>query len=121
MTRTTAVLLCAVLSGLTVRSSAQTPAPHRLCSFKARITDEDGGPVRAFVLLRGKRAAVAGQQLPVAKDGEIKASLGAGLYDLFVSAPGFLPLAQVVDLRACQSPALNLTLMIDSEHTEKDR
>ena len=60
------------------------------------------------------------QQLSPGKNGEVRANLHAGMYDLFVSASGFVPQAQIVDLRSCKPADVNLTLTIDSEHSDGD-
>lgn len=107
-----AALLCA-------SASAQPPLTKSGCSLHVQITDEDGTALpKAFVYLHNER----GTNQPVSPDrtGQFKISLRSGIYDLFVSAPGFSPQAQIVDLRSCKPVDLNLMLTIDSEHTEND-
>jgi hypothetical protein len=40
------------------------------------------------------------------------------MYDLFVSASGFVPQAQLLDVRSCKPRDINLMLTIDAEHSE---
>ena len=83
------------------------------------ITDEDGKALpKAFVLLHGEHGM--NQQFTPDKDGQVKTSLHPGMYDLFVSAMGFVPQAQILDLRTCKPVDLNLMLTLDSEHTDND-
>lgn len=121
--RLIAASLGAAVCGVCLCVGAQAPPPrHAACSLHAKITDEDGGPIRAFVLLRSKRGVAANQALPVDRNAELNTRLAAGFYDLFVSAPGFQPLAQVVDLRSCQPLSLNLTLFFNpDEHTDASK
>ena len=98
---------------------AQPPAKPSGCSFHLAITDEDGKALpKAFVLVHGEHGI--NQQFPPDKNGQVKASLHAGMYDLFVSAMGFMPQAQILDLRYCKPANLNLMLTLDSEHSDND-
>ena len=106
-----------LLPGMTAGAQPQPKAAA--CSLHVAITDEDGKALpKAFVLVHGEHGS--NQQLAPDKNGQVKTNLHAGMYDLFVSAMGFVPQAQIVDLRACKPVNLNLTLAIDSEHTEGD-
>lgn len=85
------------------------------CPVHLTITDEDGKELpKAFVMFHGEH----GRNLPFTPDktGQVKTNLSAGMYDLFVSAMGFTPQAQIVDLRTCKPVDLNLALAIDSDH-----
>lgn len=120
MLRAMAVLMCLALPG--GMATAQAPPEHATCPLHLQITDEDGGVINhAFVLLHGDRSIKLNQQVTLDAKGAFKANLRAGLYDLFVSSPGFLPVAQVVDLRACKPVSVNLMLLVDSEHAEGDQ
>lgn len=89
------------------------------CSVHLAITDEDGKALpKAFVLVHGEHGI--NQQFTPDKDGHVKTTLHAGMYDLFVSAMGFNPQAQILDLRTCKPVNLNLMLTIDSEHSDND-
>jgi len=104
-----------LMSGLT----AQAPPKNSGCSFRVEITDEDGKALpKAFVLIHGEHGS--NQEFTPDRDGNVKTSLHSGMYDLFVSAMGFVPQAQILDLRTCKAVDLNITLDIDSEHTEND-
>ena len=105
------------LLGMAVAAGAQ-PKPAG-CGLHLAVTDEDGKALpKAFVLVHGEHGI--NQQFTPDKDGQVKARLHAGMYDLFVSAMGFVPQAQIVDFRSCKPVDLNLTLAIDSEHSEND-
>ena len=54
------------------------------------------------------------------KNGQFKTNLHAGMYNLFVCAMDFVPQAQILDLRYCKPAELNVTLAINSEHSEND-
>jgi hypothetical protein len=54
------------------------------------------------------------------KTGQVKTNLHAGMYDLFISASGFVPQAQILDLRSCKPVNINLMLTIDSEHSDSE-
>ena len=98
---------------------AQPPAKPSGCSFHLAITDEDGKALpKAFVLVHGEHGI--NQQFTPDKNGQVKASLHAGIYDVFVSAMGFVPQAQILDLRSCKPVNVNLMLTIDSEHSDND-
>lgn len=114
------MLMTAALLGPTGIAGAQpaTPKPAP-CALRVHITDEDGAALpKAFVLVHGEHGN--NQQFTPDKSGEVKANLHSGMYDLFVSAMGFNPQAQIVDLRTCKPLDLNLMLTIDSEHSGSD-
>lgn len=98
------------------------PQPHTKstgCSLHLAVTDEDGKALpKAFVLVHGEHGI--NQQFTPDKNGQVKTNLHAGMYDLFVSAMGFVPQAQILDLRTCKPAELNLMLTIDSEHSDND-
>jgi hypothetical protein len=95
------------------------PANRSGCSLHLEITDEDGKALpKAFVLVHGEHGS--NQPLTPDKTGQVKTNLHAGMYDLFISASGFEPQAQILDLRSCKPLDLNLMLKIDSEHSEPE-
>ena len=99
--------------------AAQAQAKNSGCSVHVEITDEDGKALpKAFVMVHGEHGS--NQQFTPDKDGNVKTSLHSGMYDLFVSAMGFVPQAQILDLRTCKPVDLNITLAIDSEHSDND-
>lgn len=109
------------LAIVTATAASQRPPSHRTCSLQASITDEDGNPIRAYAMVRTKHAPAANLSLPVSTSGQIRATLEPTFYDLFVSAPGFQPLAQTLDLRSCHASPLNLTLFFNpDEHRASD-
>ena len=111
----TALLALGVCAGAQPKPQPKAPG----CSLHLAITDEDGKPLpKAFVMVHGEQGM--NQQFTLDRDGQVKASLHAGMYDLFVSAMGFNPQAQIVDLRTCKPLDVNLMLTLDSEHTDKD-
>ena len=98
----------------------QKPQPKPSgCALHVAITDEDGKALpKAFVLVHGEHGI--NQQFTPDKDGNVKTNLHAGMYDLFVSAMGFVPQAQIVDLRTCKPVDLNLMLTLDSDHSDNE-
>jgi hypothetical protein len=87
----------------------------------AQITDEDGGVItRAFVLIHSDYETKLNQQVNLDSSGKFKIALRRGVYSLFVSSPGFAPLAEIVDLRSCKPLNLNLMMTIDPDHTAGD-
>jgi carboxypeptidase family protein len=111
--------MAAGLLAFSAFARAQPPAKPAACALHVHITDEDGTPLpNAFVFLHGEHGA--NQQFTPDKTGQVKAGLHSGMYDLFVSASGFNPQAQIVDLRTCKPVELNLMLTIDSEHSGSD-
>ena len=119
--RPSPVLLAACALILGAPAVAQTkPQPKPAgCSVHLAITDEDGKALpKAFVLVHGEHGM--NQQFTPDKDGRVKTSLHSGMYDLFVSAMGFVPQAQILDVRTCKPVEVNLMLTLDSEHTEND-
>ena len=119
MTGTVRVLAMASLLALWVPAGAQPQPKNPGCPVHLAITDEDGKALpKAFVMVHGEHGS--NQQFTPDTNGQVKTNLHAGMYDLFVSAMGFVPQAQIVDLRTCKPLDLNLTLAIDSEHTEND-
>lgn len=115
-----AVLIFVVCLGApSVPGGAQLAAKPSSCALHVHVTDEDGKDLpKAFVLVHGEHGV--NQQFTPDKSGQVKANLHAGMYDLFVSAMGFNPQAQIVDLRACKPVDVNLMLTIDSEHSDHD-
>ena len=112
-------LTVSFLLGLGACAWAQAPAKPSGCALRVHITDEDGTALpKAFVLVHGEHGN--NQQFTPDKTGLVKANLHSGMYDLFVSASGFNPQAQIVDLRTCKPVELNLMLTIDSEHSGSD-
>jgi hypothetical protein len=106
-----------VLAGGQAPTSGQPPAHRYGCFLHLEITDEDGKALpKAFVLVHGEHGS--NQQLTPDKTGQVKINLHAGMYDLFVSASGFVPQAQIADLRSCKQVDVNLMLTIDSEHSD---
>lgn len=98
---------------------AGAQAPPGRCALHVHITDEDGKDLpKAFALLHGEHGS--NQPLTPDKTGQVKINLHSGLYDLFVSAMGFQPQAQIVDLRTCKPVDVNLMLTIDSEHSDNN-
>jgi len=93
-------------TGTQVQTGTQSPGsgqpPHRSgCSLHLEITDEDGKALpKAFVMVHGEHGS--NQPLNPDKTGQVKTSLHAGMYDLFISASGFEPQAQILDLRSCK-------------------
>ncbi len=101
--------------------AAAQSAPAPTCALHAQITDEDGGVItRAFVLIHSDYGTKLNQQVNLDPTGKFKISLRRGLYSLFVSSPGFVPVAQILDFRSCKPLNLNLMLTIDSDHMETD-
>jgi hypothetical protein len=118
------LLTLSVSVGVQAPAGAQAPnsgqPAHRSgCSLHLEITDEDGKALpKAFVLVHGEHGS--NQPLTPDKNGQVKTNLHAGMYDLFISASGFVPQAQILDLRSCKPVDVNLMLTIDSEHSEGD-
>lgn len=119
MVRSLILLVAASLLAIPCSAAAQVQPKNSGCSFHVEITDEDGKALpKAFVLIHGEHGS--NQEFTPDKDGNVKTSLHSGMYDLFVSAMGFVPQAQILDLRTCKPVDLNITLAIDSEHSEND-
>jgi len=119
------LLALSVAAGAQVTASGQAgtggkgPAHPSGCPLHLEITDEDGKALpKAFVMVHGEHGS--NQPLAPDKTGQVRTNLHAGMYDLFISASGFEPQAQILDLRSCKPVDLNLTLKIDSEHTEPE-
>jgi len=111
--------MAAALLALCTMVWSQPPGKPASCALRVHITDEDGAALpKAFVLIHGEHGA--NQQFTPDKAGQVKATLHAGMYDLFVSASGFNPQAQIIDLRSCKPVELNLMLTLDSEHSGND-
>ena len=121
MLRWMAGLGFAFLFGALQFVAAQPPSQPKTCSLRVQITDEDGGAIRAFVLIHSDRRVKVDQQVPVDAKGALKTTLHPGLYDLFVASAGFVPSAQIVDLRSCKPQSLNLMMIFDAEHAEGDK
>jgi uncharacterized membrane protein len=114
-----AILTALILSVITVSAGAQAAPGRSTCSLQVRVTDEDGKPLpKAFVFVHDERGT--NQQSTPDHAGQVKLSLRSGLYDLFISAIGFLPQAQIIDVRTCKPATINITLSIDSEHADKE-
>ena len=113
------LLALGVAAGGQVPTAGQSPAHRSGCSLHLEITDEDGKALpKAFVMVHGEHGS--NQPLTPDKTGQVRTNLHAGMYDLFVSASGFAPQAQIVDLRSCKPVDVNLMLTIDSEHSGGD-
>jgi hypothetical protein len=114
-------LLSLSLYGTPLLATAQS-APAPTCALHAQITDEDGGPItRAFVFIHSDYGTKLNQQVNLDPGGKFKVSLHRGLYSLFVSSPGYVPVAETLDFRSCKPLNLNLMLTIDPDHTETDQ
>jgi uncharacterized membrane protein len=117
--RTIGVFAAGFLLPLGIAGGAQPQPKSSGCSLHLAITDEDGKALpKAFVLVHGEHGS--NQQFTLDKNGQVKTNLHAGMYDLFVSAMGFMPQAQIVDLRSCKPVEMNLMLTLDSEHSDND-
>jgi uncharacterized membrane protein len=120
MLRWMAGLGFAFLAGTFPLAATQPASEPASCPLHVQITDEDGTALpKAFVFIHNERGT--NQQATPDRTGQVKASLRPGLYDLFVAAPGFVPTAQIVDLRSCKPQNLNLMMALDAEHTEGDK
>ena len=120
MRRRTTLLLFPSLFGTLLASAAQPP-PAPSCPLHAQITDEDGGAItRAFILIHSDYGTKLNQQVNLDPAGKFKIALRRGVYSLFVSSPGFAPLAEIVDLRSCKPLNLNLMMTIDPDRPETD-
>jgi hypothetical protein len=118
--RRTTLLLSLSLLGTPLVAAAQ-PAPPPTCALHAQITDEDGGAItHAFVLIHSDYGTKLNQQVNLDPSGKFKITLRRGVYSLFVSSPGFVPVAEIVDFRSCKPLNLNLMLTIDPDHAETD-
>jgi hypothetical protein len=115
MLRRVAAVSFAFLFGTIPLAAAQPASRPSACSLHLKITDEDGTALpKAFVYVHNDRGT--NQQANPDRTGQVKTSLRPGLYDLFVAAPGFTPMAQIVDLRSCKPQSLNLMMTFDAEH-----
>ena len=120
MLRRTTLLLALSLVGPRLVAAAQ-PAPAPTCALHAQITDEDGGAItHAFVLIHSDYGTKLNQQVNLDPSGKFKITLRRGVYSLFVSSPGFVPVAEIVDFRSCKPLNLNLMLTIDPDHAGID-
>ena len=120
MLRRTPLLLFLSLFGMHLVSAAQSPPPPS-CTLHAQITDEDGGSItHAFVLIHSDYGTKFNQQVNLDSSGNFKIALRRGVYSLFVSSPGFAPLAEIVDLRSCKPLNLNLMMTINPDRPETD-
>jgi len=119
--RRTTLLLSLSLFGTPLVAAAQGAAPAQTCVLHAQITDEDGGAItRAFVLIHSDYGTKLNQQINLDPSGKFKITLRRGVYSLFISSPGFVPVAESLDFRSCKPLNLNLMLTIDPDHTETD-
>ena len=117
MLRMICVLMAASVSAFIASAGAQPAPKPSACSLHVHVTDEDGANLpKAFLFIHSEHGA--NQEPALDRTGQAKLSLHAGMYDLFVSAAGFLPQAHIVDLRSCKPAEVNLMLTIDAEHTE---
>src|SRR5438067_13502266 len=74
------------------RAGAQAPAHRSGCSLHLEITEEDGKALpKAHVILHGEHGT--NRELSPDKNGEARANLHAGMYELFGSAAGIVPQA----------------------------
>jgi hypothetical protein len=118
--RTTLLLSLSLLGAPLVAAAQSAPAPA--CALHAQITDEDGGAItRAFVLIHSDYGTKLNQQVNLDPSGKFKITLRRGVYSLFISSPGFAPVAEVLDFRSCKPLNLNLMLTIDPDHAETDQ
>ncbi len=116
------IFFVSLLAAAVVRAGAQPVAEAHTCALRVQITDEDGGLInKAFVLIHTDRGAKVSRQVVLDQAGKLKINLFPDLYDLFVSSAGFVPVAQILDLRSCKPLNINLMMTIDSEHMEKDQ
>jgi hypothetical protein len=113
------LLFLSLLGTLLVSSAQSSPAPA--CPLHAQITDEDGGAItHAFILIHSDYGTKLNQQVNLDLGGKFKIALRRGVYSLFVSSPGFAPLAEIVDFRSCKPLTLNLMMTINPDHPETD-
>ena len=118
--RRTTLLLPLSFFGAPLVAAPQS-APAQTCSLHAQITDEDGGTItRAFVLIHSDYGTKLNQQVNLDPSGKFKIALRRGLYSLFVSSPGFVPLAEIVDFRSCKPLNLNLMMTINPDRPRTD-
>ena len=118
--RRTTLLLFLSLFATFLASAAQSPSAPS-CPLHAQITDEDGGAItHAFVLIHSDYGTKFNQQVNLDSSGKFKIALRRGVYSLFVSSPGFVPLAEIVNFRSCKPVNLNLMMTIDADRPETD-
>ena len=119
MTRLFAAAVLAALLSPGSPASAQAPAPPATCTFHGHISDSLGAAIfRGFFLVHSYRWADSEQHLKLNDSGEFEVQLKPGLYDFFVSSPGFIPFTKEIDLRTCKPVDLKVKLKVDLEHLE---
>jgi hypothetical protein len=114
--------LLAVFVGSTARAQtadkSTTSVPQKAGLLRGSIGDPEGAAIQAFVLVHSDRWKKINAQVAVSKYGEFQIQLSPGLYDLFVASPGFLPIAQIVEIKNGSPTNLKLTMKIDEEHLQ---
>jgi hypothetical protein len=88
-------------------------------SLKGRVTDvaENAGIQHAFLLLRhsGSHGITT---VTTGKSGQFDQTLEPGLYDVFVTADGFVPVCKKLQITRGQTTAFNVKLKPDNDHLQ---
>ena len=100
---------------------AQTarPAEAQVSSSTIRVTDELGAVIgRAFVLLHAdalerENPKSFSMELRTNNEGEAKAELPSGFYDLFVASTGFAPHCEKLRVRDGKPLTIKIVLKVD--------
>jgi len=121
--------LVAVHSVVAGTQQSAPPAPPQLSPLTVTVSDEVGAVIpKALVTIRGEttpeqNAKPSLLELRTDSEGQARAGLPAGFYDVFVALSGFAPRARKVRVSEGQSAALSFALELDErwakEHGEE--
>ena len=121
--------LVAVHSVVAGTQQSAPPAPPQLSPLTVTVSDEVGAVIpKALVTIRGEttpeqNARPSLLELRTDSEGQARAGLAAGFYDVFVALSGFAPGARKVRVSEGQPAALSFALELDErwakEHGEE--
>ena len=121
--------LVAIHSVVAGTQQSAPPAPPQLSPLTVTVSDEVGAAIpKALVTIRGETTAEQNSkpsllELRTDSEGQARAGLPAGFYDVFVALSGFAPRARKVRVSEGQPAALSFALELDErwakEHGEE--
>ena len=115
-------ILCCILAALlSLPSLAQTvvPTPAQASTSTILVTDQLGAVIgKAFVMLHAdalerENPKPFSMQLRTSSEGEVKAKLPSGFYDLFIASTGFAPHREKLRVHDGKPVTLKVVLKVD--------
>ncbi|MGB7984081.1 MAG: hypothetical protein WCF54_02875 [Terracidiphilus sp.] len=118
MNRFIALLIATTLLFAGPAVFAQTMNSNSTGILQGTVLDSSGVVIQSFILIHSDRAGnpISKEVTQKRQTGEFKIQLKPGLYDLFICSPGYVPIAELVEIRSGMKTERNVKLQLDKEY-----